>query len=278
MLQRLFLDSRLRVVEFILELLSIGGRLPNFELISASLRSNNPKERGNAIETIEQGIDQKLFQTLVPLIDERSLEERVAFFEQHFQRPPITPDSIIDDALNSGFPTGSMVAAQALWELDAEASIDRLRARIRDDDTPALRSVILSLMGVEVHGLNLVERIHRLMRTPLFESFGVVGLETIAERATEVSFAGKESIYKSTAAAGELFYLINGTVKTAGEVINPGEVFGEGCLFAETRADDAVAESQVNALRISKAAVFQNVDVYPETAVHLLEFSSRATS
>src|SRR5262249_20498536 len=44
------------IVDFVLELLTLGGRLPHFERISAALRFGSRKERGDAFETIEQGV------------------------------------------------------------------------------------------------------------------------------------------------------------------------------------------------------------------------------
>lgn len=271
-LRRLFLDARMRVVDFILELLSIGGRLPNFELIIASLRSANSKERGNAIETIEQGLSQELFRTLLPLIDSRPMEERIAFYVDHFSPAEPTPGEIVTDALNSGFPLGSAVAAQALWDLHGKACVGQLRERIKTSDFGEFHTMVLALMGVDSNGLNLVERIHGLVQIPLFEPFGVVPLERIVRNASEERFAPGESIYQAGEAADELLFLIDGRVRLGAGEAGPGEVFGEECLFGGKRTTDAVSEA-AHVLRISRESVFNTVNIFPEIAVMLLDFS-----
>jgi HEAT repeat protein len=54
-LKRYYLDVRREVVDFVLQVLAVAGRLPNFELLSASLASDNRKERADAMETSSRG-------------------------------------------------------------------------------------------------------------------------------------------------------------------------------------------------------------------------------
>ncbi len=277
---QLFLSGRMRVVEFVLELLSIAGRLPDFELISASLRSANAKEQGNAIETIEQGVSQEMFRLLLPLIDTRSLEDRIRFYIDNFDAPEVTVEEILSDALNSRFPIGCMVGAQALWELHGEASFPQLRQALQTAETRETKNLILSLMGVEKQGLNLVEKIFHLMRCSLFESFGPLSLERVAEQSEPSRFGDGEYIFKNGERALDLHCLVEGDVRCvngASRAIRQGEVFGEECLFGEVRESDAVSGG-AKTLCVSKRAVTENVDVYPETALHLLEYARRRSS
>ncbi|MDZ4373782.1 MAG: hypothetical protein U1C74_20500, partial [Phenylobacterium sp.] len=58
-------------VDFVLELLALGGRLPDFDLLIISLHSANPKVRGNAIEAIASGVDHATWRRLEPLLLQR---------------------------------------------------------------------------------------------------------------------------------------------------------------------------------------------------------------
>ncbi|MCC5790283.1 MAG: hypothetical protein JJT75_11655 [Opitutales bacterium] len=56
-------------LDFILELLSLRGSLPDLDLIRSSLRRTNIKDRANAVETMEQYIPHKLFVRLETLLE-----------------------------------------------------------------------------------------------------------------------------------------------------------------------------------------------------------------
>lgn len=277
-LSQLFLDSRSKIIEFILEILSLAGRLPDFELISASLRSINPKERGNAIETIEQGVEQDLFQQLLPLIDSRPLEDRISYYRQHYQPSEISPTQIVLDALAGNFPTGCMAAATALQELEVPDFSRRLRKRILEIDSPRFRSVALSLLGIGEEKTHLVERIDLMRQSTLFGSFPVVALEIVADSAREVSFPAGQKIEMEEGPASFLFCVIEGSARTEplggqnGETFSHGQVFGEGCLFGEESRPD-FRSGDCFVLAVPREAVWQAVDLFPETALCLLEFA-----
>lgn len=61
-------DAAAELLDFVLQLLSLIGRLPDFDLIRASLRSSSARHRANALETIEQSCPRPLFVRLKPLI------------------------------------------------------------------------------------------------------------------------------------------------------------------------------------------------------------------
>ncbi|NNE92411.1 MAG: cyclic nucleotide-binding domain-containing protein [Verrucomicrobiales bacterium] len=273
-LRRLYLDARGRVVDFVLELLSIAGRLPDFELISASLRSSNLKERGNAIETIEQQISIELFQSLLPLIDDRPLEETVEYYVERYEPEELSGREIVLEAFYSHFPVGSAVGAAALWDLEGESCIPKFRERIGQLDSPEFRSVVLSLIGVESNGLNWVDRLFHLMHTDLFGNFGILALDLVARAATEMRYLGEETIYRKGDSADHLYYVIDGKVEIEGaedQLVGPGEIFGEDCLFRSMRKAGAVS-GWAHVLQIPRSAVYKNVEVFPATARHLFQF------
>ena len=67
------------MLELILETLAVAGRLPNFETLVAALGSGASKDRGYAIETVEQACDRATFGLLLPLLDGRPIADQVAF-------------------------------------------------------------------------------------------------------------------------------------------------------------------------------------------------------
>lgn len=127
-------------VDFALELLALGGRLPNFDLLIVSLHSANAKVRGNAIETIENGVDNTTFRLLEPLLRQREADSAA------------TPDGellpLLDDALATGQEIEAVAALQALHErLDAAEFARLARTVTTPRMPPILREHLLALLG-----------------------------------------------------------------------------------------------------------------------------------
>jgi HEAT repeat protein len=140
LLRRFYLDQRRVVIDFVLELLTLGGRLPDFELISASLYSSARKVRGNVIETIEQGTSREAFRLLLPLIDGRIASQSLEWYHG-YSRVTKTGKNATDDqsrrleeTLNASLESGTALecasAAQALWQIQGREVTLLLRSRL----------------------------------------------------------------------------------------------------------------------------------------------------
>jgi HEAT repeat protein len=275
-----------RIIEFVLELLSIGGRLPDFELISSSLRSNNLKVRANAIETIEQGISRDIFKSLLPLIDSRSIEEIIRFFRSNFPIEEITSQEITQTALDSEFPLECSAAAQILWETSPSDVYEKLRKKLMENKTPLFQETVLSLLSSSqsaTRHLNIVEKIHYLSQSPFFESFIMKELMLIAQGAVEVHFDIDKVIYKQGDPANAFYYIIAGEVLIMKDnqekcTLRPqqirryaGDCFGEGTFFGETGRDETVYSKGSKVLAIYGTDVADYAKIYPKIAIELLK-------
>ena len=143
--QRLSKDRRDNLIEFMLELLTLSGRLASFEPLAASLRSNEAKSRGTAIETIEQACSSELKRLLRPLLDAREADRRLPIArELHPLGPGRIRARIIRD-------TESLDDLEAAFALELLAHLDlnyaAEQSRIRLADFPAGLSHVV---GVEV--------------------------------------------------------------------------------------------------------------------------------
>jgi hypothetical protein len=56
------------VMDFIIQLLGVSGEIEDCELLSRSIRSNNPKIRSQVVETLEKSCDHKILRLLHPLV------------------------------------------------------------------------------------------------------------------------------------------------------------------------------------------------------------------
>ncbi len=126
--------------DFLVELLALGGRLPDFDLLIVSLHSQNPKVRANAIEAIENGVDRRTFLLLQGLIEPppaRAIDrtELLAMLEARLAYPN---------------PLEVFGAAQTLRDLVPTDELGgRLRAALRPGLGPGERGLIMSLLRIE---------------------------------------------------------------------------------------------------------------------------------
>jgi hypothetical protein len=138
-------------MDFVLELLAIGGFLPNFDLLIVSLHSTNPKVRGNAIEAIESGVDITLFRLLAPLLDPAATPV-AATVAATVAAVDLRADIgvALDHALHGGDPIAATLAVDVLHaRLDAAAFASRIAPVIASGMPELLRSHLLSLMGLD---------------------------------------------------------------------------------------------------------------------------------
>jgi AAA family ATP:ADP antiporter len=62
MLHHLYREIPQAIVDFVLEVHQFLGQLPTAELLAASLRSGNPRERAEALETLEQELPRAVYE------------------------------------------------------------------------------------------------------------------------------------------------------------------------------------------------------------------------
>jgi len=272
-LKKFYLDIHRTIVEYVLELLTLGGKLPDYELVNASLHSKSAKERGNAIETIEQGVTRKIFKLIRPLIDARPIDERIKFFTDNFSINKMSLEEIVIQSLESNIPIECTAAAQILWDKDPDKYQTILRKKMRNSDSSLFKKTILRLFAVDqkAEKMNLIEKIYHLSNSRLFNTFGVQALEIISESAIEKYFSPGENIYQTNDTPQNLYCITSGEVISSnGDRLKKGDLFGEDCLLGSHYKQDMISENS-STLIIPKDILIKNAEVYPRTALIIYE-------
>jgi hypothetical protein len=286
-LSRFYKDTESVIVDFILELLTLGGRLPNFELISSSLRSTSSKDRGNAIETIEQAVSREIFRLLLPLVDARGLAEKVAFYKTRMKGPDRTADEIVEAALDSNFPLECCAAVQVLWETAPDRAAERLRKRMHESQFDLLKETAFSLLdkAENAASMNLIEKMACLAQSPFFDSFPLQGLEIAARHATLVQFPAGETLYRVGDPSDDFFLLLSGEVtldakfaeeqsRLDGDILRPvrkmGDTVGEEAVLGQSTRMGTAHSQGVAALRIEASFINAAARSQSTVAVGLL--------
>jgi hypothetical protein len=146
--------------DFLIELLALGGRLPDFDLLVVSLHSQNAKVRANAIEAIENGLDRTTFLLLKGLIEGRpprriAHDELVVMLEERLRHPN---------------PLEVYGAAQTLADILAPEQLGPcLRAALRPGLGVGERDLIASLLRLDgARPFTIVDMIDAIAAIPDF--------------------------------------------------------------------------------------------------------------
>jgi HEAT repeat protein/MFS family permease len=269
-------DAQQSIVEFVLEILTIGGRLPDFEMISSSLRSTSPRVRANAIESVEQACSRDVFKLLLPLVARADLEETAAVYLRRFDAVTADPASIVEQAVDGSFDLECSAAAQALWEDDPREGATRFATRLTRPRAPLFCETVLSLLE-RVDGkssLNSIERIDRLSKATLFRRFGTAELRTFSRHSRLMDYFDGDRVYRRGQAADDLFVVLGGRVRLEGDghrYPEIGQAFGEESLLGSPeRREDAFSEG-LEALVIDACGVEEEARRHPRIAIGLLE-------
>lgn len=266
-LARFYRDLPKAAIDFVMELLGLAGRLPDFESVTASLRSPSAKERADAIETIEQACDRPAFVRLLPLLEGRG--ETAAAPAADGNGDPIR------EACGSHFAIEAAAGLQALWETDPEAARSVLRERALGGDLPpALRRFLLAMLERFVkspHAIepNFVEVLHALGGLGFFRGLRIEDLAQLAAIASFVSV--EDGPVEMRADRGPVFGLVlSGEAEAGGQTVRAGAMLGEAAIWTRGPAR-TVTGRRLRALMFDVSAVLELARRSPRLALALLE-------
>ncbi len=269
-------------LELAFELLSVAGRLPGYESIVAALRSDNGKERGFALESLEQACGRSLFHRLQPFLDMRDGELVPLPSDQPGKGlPPLTLEAVVERSLSSRFPFEAAAALQAAVEMAPARSAEICRDMLRRNP-PALASDTARILlqrttGKRVDEPTMVERVYLLTGHVFFQSWGMRSLDTVAAQLSELFHNPGEDVVRAGQPAEAVGVVWSGAceveVKTGWELRAAPTVVGREALGAEgvyRRSVRAVERSRI--LWIPADVIRRCVRTQPHIGLELLQW------
>lgn len=116
------LKSRFRsLLDFIIQILAISGKIDDAELLSRCVRSNNQKIHSNAIETIEKITESKLYQKLLPFINNKHPNQLKSLCIK-MGVSPLSLDNLLNLFLSSKVETDHLIASKVKRDLELKKS------------------------------------------------------------------------------------------------------------------------------------------------------------
>jgi len=258
LLSTFYKDIHKNTVAFILELLTIGGRLADFEMIKTSLNSDNAKSRGNAIETIEQSTDKKIFSMLLPLIDQRSINESMDFYKSNFSVDTLTIDDIIKTALQSNNSLEQSIALEVVYYTSSKYKELFRKILLKSKSEDVKNALILLLENEE-----LKTKIHKLIllsQNYFFTSFNIFELSMLIEDSTIVHMKKGEEFFKNEA---ESIYI---PIKEE-EKPSTGDIVGLEYFFKDQYPPITLCEEDGSYLQLKNRSIIQSIHSYPTMGI-----------
>lgn len=277
-LGRYYRDTAVDHLEAALELLSLSGRLPDFDLIRASLSFANARDRANAIETIQQSCPRGLA---------KRIERIMAATQGQFgkQRSALDLPRVIDAAIDSEIAIEATAGLLAQRELGLGDPLRRLEQVLDRGVHSALAAELVALLP-RLRGLprsedeptHLVERVAALLLAPPFCEARVTALNYIATESSERAFEDGAQIYAPGDPSDVGYLVLGGEVEVdrAGQLrrITVGGVFGERVLMGDSVRRDRAIARPARTLLLPREILARAIEVYPALGMTLYQFKT----
>jgi hypothetical protein len=264
------------MIELILETLAVAGRLPNFEALVVALRGGQSKDRGYAIETVEQACSRPTFALLLPLLDGRPIAAQVAWARAQGIVAEVDEHQVLVETLATGYPLACAAAAQALLAGGAATETERVLARLALLPDPLLSATIVTLLarrGGATGALTPVEVANACNQAPEFGAYLYSHFEFLTPQVRQVALPRGAVLCGRGAPLPGAWLILTGAVR-AGErpaPLGPGAVAGAAALTGAARAAEALtAETDLTALFLPAAVLRRCAEIFPELALALL--------
>jgi hypothetical protein len=282
-LTRYYRDAAVQGLEFVLELLSLSGRLPDFDLIRASLSFANARDRANAVETIQQSCSRQLFERIARLIDTTVAVAGLDVVHQHGGQRSL-PELLRTAALsNVALEAASGLVAH--HELELAGSAELLRERLEQTSDSTRSDWLLELLprfakraDASPPPVHSVERVAVLVRAEFFSEARVLALDFLARHSEDRQLPAGEVIYRPGDAADALYVVAEGEVSLRREqgeaLVSHGATFGQRVLMGDqTRMEEAVSGG-CRLLVLRGELVTRAIEIFPSMGVSLYQFKT----
>jgi MFS family permease len=280
-LTRFYRDAAAEGLEFVLELLSLTGRLPDFDLIRASLAFANPRDRANAIETIQQSCSRVLFQRICALIEATVPDTGL----QESHSAALTVEQALRQAASSNIALEASAGFIAFHERGLSGGFELLRARVDRADPGQINEWLIALLPrfVETEidfalAAHPVDRVAALVRAEFFSDARILALDFLASHAVERSWAAGEVVYDEHAPTEELFVITEGSVEVHRARGNwtaaVGTTFGQRVLMGDKRREERAVSMGCRALVLPGSVVMRAIEIFPAMGISLYQFKT----
>jgi HEAT repeat protein len=296
-------ENNNEILETVLRVLAVQELGDRMEIIRRALQTGRKTDVDNAIEALESSLHTGIRRSLIPLLEEIPLDEKLAVGKKAFDLQldgTQSPETIFMALLQEDDPITQVLTLFAVAEGFWSKSFEPVLYELADSKDQMVRNTVqwtryhLKLDAPEARspedGLSLLEKVMHIRKIPMFADLRIRELMAIANIARETDCPkGKVAVREGD--QGDVLYLVLegelSVIKDMGsnrvmklDEIKAGDFFGEMALFdAQPRAASVSTDSNARLLVIGGAAFSKMMEHYPAIPINVCKvFSERTRS
>lgn len=284
-LSRYYRDAAAEGLVFVLELLSLVGKLPDFELIRAMLSFANSRERANAIETIEQSCSRALFARIQRLI-ESSVTGSGLLGGGAAGPSALDAEQVLRRATESEVPLEVTAGILALDESGVVQGPLLVKQRLEQRANPRLSECFVGLLAyfaaralADASVEHPLSRVYNLTRATFFGDSRILAIDFLARHGRWERFAADQTVYAPGEEGREMYIIASGTVtlQTGRRelVVGAGTTFGQRVLMGEDRRAELARSGGCECVVLAVDTVMRAIEVFPALGVGLYPFKTQ---
>ena len=277
-------DQHRIILDFVLELLALNGRVADVELLISNLRSHNPKERADAIETIQQACDSKTNNLLLPMLSIKTDFDQANSTESSH----INSNAELYECLVQSFASSNELevasATEALVQLSADLEITdqtalllrRKLSSIGSEQSPSpfiVDTIVSALIGESQNGdtYTLIKKIALLQQSEFLNGFSSEDLKAIAAQSRVVEYAAGTKLELNHQTVIMLLLRGQATDKT-GQRYQPNALLGEALIYDKHHVEPAKTVTQnITVIEISCGVVMNRMKKDTALSLYILK-------
>jgi ATP/ADP translocase len=289
-------DKKEDSVFTVFRILEVQGEASQIRPIYKGLRAG-ARDKANAIEALETILHPSLSRTLLPLVEDIPMAEKLKVASTRFGidgEKPVAPSDLITRFLGDADPMTQMCALYVVGEGRMEEFEERIKT-LQDHPDPRIGDLatrVLERMGIagDVGGekpmLSTMDKIIHLKKVYIFSDLQVGELAAIGSVAMENDRHKGEIVVKEGEAGDTMFLILSGSVSVIQNqgtkqeklitTLAPGDYFGEMALFEEQpRSATVKTDADAKFLVLGKLEFEEIMREFPQIAINICRVFSR---
>lgn len=286
-------QQRWGLLENVLRVLTIQDHSGRMRVACRGVLSNDPRQRANSQEALDDLLDHSLSKILAPLLDDAPEDRMLSAGRKQFKLPDYTrdADALCNHLLQRNEWLTVLLTLQLISELEnppVEASaikplLASSNAYIRQQAMEIEKTGVLSAPEEErdmTATLTLPQIILRLKNIEIFEQLSVAELAAVASVTEEVNFSEGQVVIKEGDPGDTLYLVVEGQVAVLKkqeddreielDQIKAGDYFGEMALFEDIpRTATIQTKESCRMLMLHKQEFKEMVREYPQIALQI---------
>ncbi len=280
-------------IENILRVLAAQDRSGEMKIIYRGVFSSDTRQRSNALEALDNLMDNALFKIMIPLLEISSAAESLAVGRRNFTLldADIAPGEFVSHLLSNddwvtvvlamsffkanGFEQANLALIEALTRVE-DRHIRMMAHNIIDHQTdhPGRREDVMQ------NEVMISDKILLLKGIEIFEGLAVSELAAVASVTEELNCPPGEIVIKEGSSGETMYLIIDGEVSVIKDLgkkseleldrIRAGDYFGEMALFENVvRSASIRTEQESRLLVLHKQEFNEIVREYPQIALEI---------